>query len=256
MQSDAIIAMVILKDPDSVSVARMEEFYREHWPDEDQIEVLPPFSIPEGMLSPFMVGERIGFVILGQEPVPDDDLQMLCEEAWYWPEAEEQLRQQKGCALIGIEKSSAADRLEQVMKLTRLTAALAMTSDALGVFWINGPLVHEPQTFFRCAERMSEDDLPVELWIGFHPELEDDNTISIFTRGLASFDLPEVEVYDSHRDPQFIYERLFDIAHYLLSNGPVIHDGETIGSSTDEQFPVTIGPSRIEPELEVIQIKM
>lgn len=256
MVSDAIMAMVILKDPESVSVARMAEFYGQHWPDEEPIEVLPPFPIREGAIFPFIIGKKIGFVMPGQEPVADDDLQMLCEEAWYWPEAEEQLRQQKACVLIGMETSSSVDRLEQVILLTRLTACVAMTSDALGVLWINGPLVHEPQIFFRCAESMSEDHLPVELWIVFHAELGDDNTITFFTRGLASFDLPELEVYDSRRDPQFIYERLFDTAHYLLLNGPVIQDGDTCGSSVDERFPVTIGPSRIEPELKVIQIKM
>lgn len=50
MNVDMVFAVILLKDPKSVSLPRMAEFFRTHWPDGPAIaeEDLNLFPIPKG----------------------------------------------------------------------------------------------------------------------------------------------------------------------------------------------------------------
>lgn len=49
------------------------------------------------------------------------------------------------------------------------------------------------------------------------------------TRGLRSFTLPEVDHLPSGEDAEAVYNRLINLSTYLLTNGPMLKSGDTIG---------------------------
>ncbi|HPU06435.1 MAG: DUF4261 domain-containing protein [Thermogutta sp.] len=258
MKSDVFFAIVLLKDPKSVSVPKMAEFVRTHWADAPSLTELDadPVVSPEGsLLMPFMVNGEPAFLVVEDKPVPEEDLELAILTAWYWPEASQAAEEHRAFAMV-VLPSAPADPLEKTAIVTQLTAALAMTSQAVAVFWAKSNLIHEPEAFFNSAKHLGSGVYPIELWVGFHAEPEPDHTITFFTRGMLNFGLPEIEVYNSTRDLQFIYERVFNVAHFLFEHGPVIKDQETVGTNEDEQFVVTIGPSRFDARIKTMQIDM
>jgi hypothetical protein len=258
MTSDTPFAIVLLKDPDSVSVPQMAQFFRDQWPNTAEIshEDSEPIPNPQGaLLIPFMINDFPAFVVVDHESIPPKDLELAILTAWYWPEASQAVDQNRGFAMVALANVP-LDPLEKTILLTKLAAALAKTCDSLAVFWPAANLVHNPEAFFDSATVLREDAYPIELWVGFHAEREPDDTVSFFTRGMMNFGLPEIEVYNSSRDLQFIYEHVYNIAHFLLENGPVIKDGETVGTAETERFLVTVAPSRFDPRMKTMQIDM
>jgi hypothetical protein len=49
-------------------------------------------------------------------------------------------------------------------------------------------------------------------------------------------------------------EQAFKIAHYLLENGPILEDGETVDLFDDEQVLVRFGPSTWDKSATVIRL--
>ncbi|MGQ9770550.1 MAG: DUF4261 domain-containing protein [Thermogutta sp.] len=258
MTSDTPFAIVLLKDLDSLSVPEMAEFFRLNWSDVGTIsaEDSQPVTTPQGsLLIPFTIDEMPAFVVIEKEPISAKDLELAILSAWYWPDAAEAVDQSRGFAMVALA-APPADPLARTTLLTQLTAALAKTCDSVAVYWPSANLIHDPEAFFNSAKTISEDFYPLELWVGFHAEPEHDDTVTFFTRGMMYFGLPEIEVYHSTRDLQFLYEHVFNIAHFLLEHGPVIQDGETVGTTDEERFLVTIAPSRFDSRIKTMQIDM
>jgi Domain of unknown function (DUF4261) len=62
--------------------------------------------------------------------------------------------------------------------------------------------------------------------------------LSAFTVGLSAFDLMELETIGFTGKPAALNVTLLDIASYLLSAGPVLKDGDTVGP--DEKTKITV----------------
>ena len=56
----------------------------------------------------------------------------------------------------------------------------------VGIYWGAGTLVHSPEQFIEDAAQMTRDELPLNLWVDFRPQRNPDQTLGIFTTGMAS----------------------------------------------------------------------
>ena len=59
-------------------------------------------------------------------------------------------------------------------------------------------------------------------------------------RGNGIFRKKEIEVLDTNIDPFDLYNFIYDISFYVLSNDVELKDGETIGFSEEQKLPITI----------------
>jgi hypothetical protein len=107
--------------------------------------------------------------------------------------------------------------------------------------------------FMEMARTASRDDLPLLIWIGFHP-VRNEAGASVFTTGLDAFDLMDLEVRDSKHEPSVILERLLDLAAYCILTGKPLKDGDTVGHSDAERIPVKHVPSAFIPGRMVCRI--
>ena len=176
------------------------------------------------------------------QPIPALELRAPVAAAWYWPEAASSLRPARAHALISA-RSESAEPTELMFAITRVVAAFAATSSALGVYLGGAGLVHKVDDFVSEAATATREQLPLYLWVRFELVEQSDDTISLFTTGLAQFELMEVEFPHSSLEPQSLMDRAFNIAHYLIERGPVMADGHTIGTSANERFHVRHAPS-------------
>jgi hypothetical protein len=181
-------------------------------------------------------------VALIRAPIAWSDLSDPCDAAWYWPEAAETLRPQRGHLLV-TASSATEDAIALMLSLTRVLAAVAQCSAALGIYLGGARLVHKVADFVSEAEGASRELLPLYLWVRFSIREEPGGTLSLTTTGLADLELMELSFPHAALDGQTLMDRAFNIAHYLLDRGPVLENGHTIGISADEKFHVTHVPS-------------
>jgi hypothetical protein len=172
-------------------------------------------------------------------PVPWEDLEGPCATAWWWREATEKMRAHKYHFLVTI-MGGTIPPVERRIILTNIVRAVLAHSDAVGVYWAEGTLVHEPQSFLEGSEGISETQIPGPLWIDVRIEQneDDDTTFRCFTTGLAPLGHMEIEVERASLKPQELLEFVGDTACYMVQHNMPIKDGETLGRTATEKFKV------------------
>jgi hypothetical protein len=191
---------------------------------------------------------------LSPSPMPWAELEGPCETAWHWPQATKRMKAH--AAQLTVSASShTLDATDLMLELTRVIAAAALCTPAVGVYWRGATQVHDIKSFISEAVNASRAQLPLYLWLRFGLAREDDETTSLYTTGLAELELMEVELPHSTLDPQTLVDRAFNVAHYLLERGPVLEDGHTIGISETDKLEVKHSPSMWEAERRVYSLR-
>mgnify|MGYP000971493289 CR=1 FL=1 len=67
----------------------------------------------------------------------------------------------------------------------------------------------------------------------------DEKGVSSWTNGLRAFGKEELEIVGSSHSPEEVYGMMLYISEYLLEEGAVLRDGETIGLSAEQKLPLT-----------------
>ncbi len=186
--------------------------------------------------------------------IPWSSLAGPCATSWWWPEATACM-EQHACHFFVVLRGGSLDSVERRIILTRLTAAIVRESDAVGVYWGEGTLVHEPGEFLRQAESASPHHIPGTLWIDVRVEEYEDGSLRCFTTGLAPLGFLEIEVRKSYLASDELMSFVGDTACYIVNNRLHIADGETMGHTATEQYQVRDGPSMFDRS-KVMQIVM
>jgi len=181
-------------------------------------------------------------VSLMPAPIPWRDLEGPCATAWWWPQATEQMRSHRYHFLVALIRGD-IERVERRVLLTHVVRAVVSTTDAIGVYWGEGTLVHEPRMFLEQSARIAPDHIPGMLWIDVRVEPNADKSFRCFTTGLAPLGFLEIEVARSLLKPQDLIELIGDTACYIVNGRKRIKDGETMGRTETERYKVRHVPS-------------
>lgn len=176
-------------------------------------------------------------------PIPWSDLEEPCATSILWPDAETVIRGHESHAIVTV--SGERSPVELSTLLTQVTAALmAATPEALGVFWTNAVMVVPKNVFFDFSVKVLPLGPPLPIWVDYRVGRSEKNTLSAgFTSGLAALGLMDLEAQNATEPPSELKKRFEAIASYLLENGPIIKDGDTIGESASEKIRVIHSPS-------------
>lgn len=130
------------------------------------------------LIVPLRAGQLISSLM--PRPIPWSELEGPCATAWWWPDAAPRMKEHKyhfWVTLIGGE----IEPVERRLILTRAVTAIIGATDAIGVYWGEGTLVHEPKEFVRQATSATPDNIPGPLWIDVRVEHNDDGSFRCFT---------------------------------------------------------------------------
>jgi len=175
-------------------------------------------------------------------PVPWSDLEGPCSTSWLWPDAATVLRQHAAHLIVTV--SGELSPLKRARILTQIIASIIGTcKSAVGVYWGDATLVISPPVFREFAVQMAHDGLPVYIWVDFRVGRNQDGSCSGFTTGLKALGHMEFETLNSPEQPGELRERLFGLACYVLQNGPVIKDRDTVGEDANERIRVVFAES-------------
>jgi hypothetical protein len=168
--------------------------------------------------------------------------------SWWWPETREVVAKTKAHAVTivsgQLDKTPANERI--LLELQLAAAALDVLTSAIAVVWPDANAMWRPD-FFRSQLDDAKGEIPVSLVaavkLGRDTEnLRPDGTPTWFARtdGLNAFGLMEVEWRAFGGEFGDLVKWLHGIAWYLINKGPIVGDGETIGTDAPGAMPPVV----------------
>ena len=180
--------------------------------------------------------------------------------AWWWRDAWEQLERRQAHVIVSV--GGAINPHECYGTLARLVAAVVETTPAIGVSWSAADAVW-PADMFRNSVDQAGDGLPLSQLVSIkfgqdtqYPRPDGGEAILAMTWGLAAFGLMEIEVRGFAGAADKLATTLLDLAAYLITSGPVIQDGNTVGPDVQTKFLVRHENSTLAPGRKVYRLYM
>ena len=93
------------------------------------------------------------------------------------------------------------------------------------------------------------------LWVAINVGERPDGVMTGHTVGLNSVGLMDIEIPQTQKTAEETFAFLVDLADYLLTNGLVIKDGDSVGESKEETIRAVYAVSLLDPEKTVIQLQ-
>lgn len=193
---------------------------------------LPQPATPSGTggLQATMPGGIVSLMAM-PAPFPADELTDDLGQRQAWPNWRTDSRAWRShiiAAALG-SGDSFATRRERAVSLLQVVAIAAACGRASAVGWSPNMLFQPAESFLAQAARAP---LPVEcvvrcLWRG-QPKPAGQG-MGLTTFGLGAFGLPEIDHPPTGEDPTAIYNRMMNLCSYVLAQGVVLGDGDTIG---------------------------
>ena len=232
------IAMMMVTDDSPLAARDIAKRIAAYWPD---APVADEITTKDRMLS-FNISDAVVVIAMMPAPIPWSELEGPCSTSTLWKNAAQQVRLHSHHWLITV--NGELEPLELSTLLTQVTAAtLAASKVSIGVYWGNATLVIPRKLFVETARRCIPDGYPTPLWVDFRVHRVSNTLTGAFTAGMSALGHMELEVKASNEPPVELFDRLVSLAEYLINNGPVIKDGDTIGADATEKIRVVYSKS-------------
>ena len=190
----------------------------------------------------FPLGDAQVAVSLMPGPIPWSSLEGPCATAPSWPEAAEAMRRHKYQLVVAVIGGT-IEAVERRVILTRLVGAVASDTDAVGVYWGEGTLVHEPKQFVREAKAVSADDIRGRSGLTCGLRKTPTARSAALRPDWQPLGFLEIEIERATVPPEELMGFVGDTACYVVNRRLHIRDGETMGRTPTEQYKVRM-PAR------------
>ncbi len=245
-----IVSFVLLSKPAKLLAGDIGRFLSANWQD------LPAVSgVEEGESTLlFDIGSTKIALMFMDQPFPWSDLEGPCATSVLWKDAQASLQDHRAHIIISALGELTA--IGQATLLTQVTAAVLGACDsALGVYWGNAALIVPKPIFIDFAVEVLPSGPPLHIWVDFRVGTGENGGSVGFTTGMSGLGHREIEAIDAPEAPGALRDRLTALCGYLLENGPVIHDGNTVGADADEKIRVVFAESRFGAQSEVMLLE-
>jgi hypothetical protein len=181
--------------------------------------------------------------------VPEGEALGAVRSSWMWQEADDVVRDHRAHAIVTTPSSN--DPVRDAWDVARLAAAMLEAGDGAALYWGSGRQVHAPNVVRQFA---GSDDLPpVPLWVGISVSAESSSgPFSAATHGMESLGHKEFEVLATRMGAGELRTTLYDLALYVLRQGPILKHGQTFGPSSDVRWSIRHTRSKLVAGRDVI----
>lgn len=198
--------------------------------------------------------QTIGFLAHMPAAIPGDEASENADGNFLWPNGKEEASKHCSHVIVTNMGGKEENPIQSALSVTRLALVALQLFDGMGVYWGNACVTNSRDLFESFCEDISEDHLPVPVWLRFQLRSQGKNKLGLYTLGMQQFGLMDIEIDECNMDVQEIFEFVSNIAHYLIQSGPVIADGNTVGGSEEERILVRHRPSVIDKNRLVYKI--
>ena len=265
----ASLAMLLQSqlDPQLTAEALLAQM-RSDWPDLDQ-SLLRVGEVPsdgdgekeaeDGDL-PMQCLEYADYLI-ALMPIPvqiGDDIDQICTHSRLWPDATPAPVGYAAHTIVTVMRFSddgqEANLVAQAGLLSRVLASAVAVSDSIqAVYFGSANHVVLPGLFRELTQATLPEPLPI-AWVAINVGQRPDGVMTGHTRGMDMLGLMDIEIPETEDTAEGVFTRLTGIVDYLIENGMVISDGDTLGATDEERIRVVYGPSALDPEREVMRL--
>lgn len=190
----------------------------------------------------FTIDGSLGFVSFMPAPFPWSDLEGPCQTSWMWKEAAEELKNHKQHIIISwMTKEKNPLLISKVV--SQITASVLEEVKGIGVYWGGACLVNKKDVFCGMVYDIDTSGLPLFLWVDFRIEKHENSELNLITYGLHNYGIMELEIIKTSKPLGDLIDFALNIARYLIDNGNVIKDGDTVGEDENQKIIATHKPS-------------
>ena len=223
------VVSVILAEAPYVDPSRLESALRRRLTDADKFTGVEPGDD----LALVRVAGGTALVSLMNSPIPNGELQEVCKYAWYWKAACDTVKDHRAHLLV-VLMGTELDRLGSAVLQTKIVAAVIEATNAVAAYW--GVNLQPRDVFLKGATHVSREWIPTTLWVNYRLSREASGNFTLSTRGLKNFGLMEIETKDAPMPGLDLFDLVLGTTQYLITKGPVIRDGDTIGQSPKQRI--------------------
>lgn len=223
---------VLLARPE-FDVEKFRAVLKEDWGIECPEDARNPKGEEDGIALAFEVDGMMATVGLMEAKIPNG-------EAEYWANSNFMTREQSVAAakehkahLVVAVLGRGHAPLEAGELFVKVAAACLKAPGALGIY--DCGTVWLPEHFIESAMVMKEGEAPLAdlVFIGLY---RNEKGVSSWTNGLRSFGKEELEIIESSQPPSEVYDLMWNILAYLINEGAVLQDGQTIGATAEQKL--------------------
>lgn len=230
-ESKIILGMILLQDDNSLDVDSFRNDFKSHY-DHDIRK-----STGDNSTFIFTIdGESIAIAHM-PVAIPQDDIGETAKYAYNWQNSLEDTKDHKSHLIVSLIQGG-QDQINRFRIFTQVLSSLLRTTEAIGIYKGNQSLLIPKSDYLREAELMSDEYLPINLWVYFGLRVTN-NGNSGYTYGLKEFNKVEMEILNSVRSLEDIRGILFNTVHYVLEYDITFKDGQTVGGSKDEKITIS-----------------
>ncbi len=177
-------------------------------------------------------------VSLIDAPVPYGEVEVSAERNFMWSDGVKQVKKHKAHLLVAV-MSDELDPRDTGELMVKIVVSCLKLFGGIGVY--TGDVVLARDYYLDFAEMLDEGLYPLHnlVWIGIYRNGEG---ICGYTGGMINFGYNEIEVLGSSAEPMELHLFISNVAGYVIDEGVVFSDGETIGYSEDQKLPITVSP--------------
>lgn len=197
----------------------------------------------DNLSAAFTIDGETVLVAFMSVPIPSSDIEEAAQYAYNWQNALNEIKEHN-CHLIVSVVQGGQNQIKRFKIFTQVLCSLLRTSNAIGVYEGNQSLLIPKGFYLREAELMSEEYLPLNLWIYFGLRVSN-NGNSGYTYGLKEFDKTEMEVLNSKNSLEDIRNFLLNITHYVLEQNVSFKDGQTCGLTKDDKILISFSKGQL-----------
>ncbi len=171
-------------------------------------------------------------------PIPGGEAEQNAAYNYMWRDAVEVTKTHQAQILVTV-MGEHEDVKKDGELFVKLTAALCKQPNAIGVY-ANG-VVYQPEFYFAMKEFIERDMYPLLglVWFGV---LRAEYGYHVYTIGMNSFGLDEMEILGTAEDLNTVKDFLMNIAGYCIDGNVILHEGETIGLSETQCCRISRSP--------------
>jgi hypothetical protein len=243
------ISMIMLNTDSPIRAQDVQHHLAENWSD---LPVAADIEEKDGILS-LEIGEASVIMAKMPAPIPWSDLEGPCATSILWKNAASEVKHHSVHWIVTVRGELEPLPLSRL--LTQATAAaLAACEEAIGVYWCNATLLIPKNIFIDFAKQVLPLGPPLHIWVDFRVGEDAEKSSAGFTTGMQALGHMEFESQQSPESPGELRERLLALAGYVVENGPVIKDGDTVGEDADERIRIVYSDSPFGHEGKVMRL--
>jgi hypothetical protein len=241
--------MIMLSADSPIRAKDVQHHLAENWHD---LPATTDIEEKNGTLL-LQIGETSLIMAKMPAPIPWSELEGPCATSILWKNAAIEVKKHSIHWIVTV--SGELEPLALSRLLTQATAAaLAACQAAIGVYWGNATLVIPKSIFIDFAKDVLPLGPPLHIWVDFRVGKDSEKSSSGFTAGMKALGHMEFEAQQLPEAPSELRERFLALAGYVVENGPVIRDGDTVGEDAEERIRVVYSDSTFGHEGKVMRL--